>query len=366
MRTLVILLLVASVATAAELSAAEQRRELEQQQQQQSSGTGYYGACFNVKEYDDDNADDDGNSYFYNGAYRAAYSRYAAFFFCDKQNRDRSKDGPMLDDNTCDGPYVTDLGDYMQVVAPYTTNYCSSCKSCRRRRRRLEDEAAEEEDGNNDYYVAANCNTCKNQCANFWSNANNYAYAEEDFACQASYQDGDIEFYSAPQCITGEITLGSFYDEDCKFKTNQGVVSDESSAISAVFAAAETMTFDCTNNAGVCEALGDISFKCGNDNGGNAICKAAKQALRTRTFYKKPWYSKFPFGLVLLILILSGTLTFLSYTYYVRHTQPRKKEPLMEDQHEEGGVTSPSSGSGGLPPKSPQSHPGTADLPPFT
>lgn len=353
MRTLALVTLLFIVSVAA----ADQRRELDEQQY---SGTGYYGACFNVKEYDDDNADDDGNSYFYNGAYRAPYSRYAAFFFCSKANRDRSKDGPMLDDKTCNGPYVTDLGDYMQVVAPYTTNYCSSCKSCRRRR--LEDQAAE---GNeNNYYVAANCKTCKNQCANFWSDANNYAYEQEDFECQASYQDGDVEFYSAPQCITGRIALGSFYDEDCKFKTNQGVVSDESAAIAAVFAAAEFMTFDCTNNADVCQDLGEISFQCGNDNG-NAICKAAKQALRTRTFYKKPWYSKFPFGLILFILILSGAFSFLSYTYYVRHSQPRKKDPLMEGQ-QEGGAMSPSSGSEGLPPKSPQSQSGPADLPPFT
>jgi hypothetical protein len=322
-----------------------------------SSSSLQYGACFNVKEYDDDSADDDGNSYFYNGAYRAAYSRYASFFLCTGGNTNGKS---LLDDGNCSGPYVTDLGTYMQVLAAFAVNYCDQCKSCRRRSL---DEAEQQQS------VVANCNSCKTECSALWKDSSSYKYSQggdnnneddDPFACQAA-ADGSA-YYSGPQCIAGEIALGAFYDDECKFKTS--AVFDASSA---TFTTIESMAVDCTANADVCEQLQGQAFSCASDNSNNgnnndnysaSICKAAKTSLRTRTYYKKP---RKRHGGALLFMALSATLfVTLSYAYYVRHSQ--KRVPLALQDGKADYDTDPSNSS----PEKPKQHQTSSDLPAFT
>ena len=48
-----------------------------------SQFTVHQGTCFRIKIVGDN--DDDGNSYFYNGAYRAQYTRYISFELCSSR-----------------------------------------------------------------------------------------------------------------------------------------------------------------------------------------------------------------------------------------------------------------------------------------
>ena len=97
------------------------------------------GVCFRVKMESDN--DDDGNSYFYNGAYRAQYSRYISYQLCSETYGCQD--------------YVTDLDDYLENTVNYVQNLCNSCAKTCGRLRRLEEE--QDDDNNNN----ANTNNSK-------------------------------------------------------------------------------------------------------------------------------------------------------------------------------------------------------------
>jgi hypothetical protein len=171
-----------------------------------NSNGAYYGGnyhlvfdkCIRVKI--PKNNDDDGNSYFYNGAYRSQSMAYASFFLCP------SNDGcGQCDTSTA---YVTDLEDYLQAYVQHLQNYCTACQE-KCRRRRLADDGG--------YNVNIDCYECADQCSllNGSNNNNNGAKDESQYLeCQEAFQDEDgIVYYSAPTCSTkGRLEMGLFYD----------------------------------------------------------------------------------------------------------------------------------------------------------
>lgn len=261
------------------------------------------GACFQTKIQED--GDDDGNSYFYNGAYRAQYNRYSAFFLCEDENCNY------------DQRYVADLDDYLKAMTNYVDNMCNACaNNCRRR---LED--AEEEEMAEDWEV--NCKTCSKQCNLLWKN--NGGNDETDYLeCQYSMDYNDIAYYSAPLCQDGSIVIGHFYDEDCTVKAALEFNKDLSYKY---FRTIESISVDCSS--GLCNDLYDEAVDC-NDAGDNdeaKICKAATEASKIRTYYRKPWFKKVPVKAFLSLAILLGIVFIsLSYVYYVRHR--RAQVPL--------------------------------------
>jgi len=290
---------------------------ISQKERHLGTSTLEYGTCFRVKE--DSGNDDDGNAYFYNGAYRAAYTRYASFFLCTSYDESSN-------DKECNGPYVTDLDTYLQTTTNFASSYCQQCWNTCGRRRLLETRQLEDAEQNNQgdaggYYGNVDCGSCSNECHPLKNNNNpdemNHLY------CQASNDNGgDMAYYSAPQCNDGQVVIGDFYDDECIFKTNRIMDYQYS-----MFETIETMSMDCSS--GSCDALTQDAINCydGADGDDYRVCKAAQNAGRTRTFYRKPWYAKLPVGIIFVALLLMGVGGFLAYTYYIRHTQ-RPKIPM--------------------------------------
>lgn len=149
-----------------------------------------FNRCFRVKVQEDN--DDDGNSYFYNGAYRAKSAYYASVNTCDSGC------------GTCDSStsYVVELNEYINDQVDYVQNYCYSCQqNCRRR---LEDANQQ---------VQVDCDTCYNACSAI-INGSGGNDETQYLGCQAAYQDSNgLQLYVGPTCDTnGGIALGLFYD----------------------------------------------------------------------------------------------------------------------------------------------------------
>lgn len=271
------------------------------------------GVCFRVKQESDN--DDDGNSYFYNGAYRAQYSRYISYQLCS-------------DDYGCQD-YVTDLEDYLENTVSYVQNLCNTCANTCRRLRRLEDG-----DNNNGNYeeLQVNCDTCTSDCARMSSNSGN-GYDEANYLeCQEGKNENDMQYYTAPQCENGEIVIGLFYDDECTIKTQ--TLQDEGFSL-ATFETIQEIAIDCSMTE-TCGNINDDAVYCqdgyADDQNNAKLCKAAKAASRVQTYYKKPLFKKVPIGfIVFLIFFISFVFGFLAYTYYVRHhLRHAEKKPMAE------------------------------------
>ena len=310
-------------------------RFLEEAEEEEEDLSQYYlvqGACFQTKIQDD--GDDDGNSYFYNGAYRAQYNRYSSFFMCDNGNS-----------NSCDYQqhYVTNMDDYLQAMTNYLKNMCNACANqCNRRRQRRMDEEEEGEEEEQEGEEMAdgwevNCKTCAKECKSIWNNKNgddetNY------LECQYSLTDNDIDYYSAPLCKEGSIVIGHFYDEDCTVKAGREF---NKNLDYSYFRTMEAIEVDCSS--GLCDDIYNEAIDCvengnNNNNGGDndqaKLCKAAKEASKIRTYYHKPWFKKIPLkALFILLILLSVVFVTLSYVYYVRHR--RSSVPLANLDHAE-------------------------------
>ena len=265
------------------------------------------GHCFRMKI--ENNNDDDGNAYFYNGAYRSQYKRYISYLMC------------MTGTNTCH-EYVIDLNDYLEQTVPFVQTWCAACAaSCRRQlhgSRGLEDA-----DGMN-----VDCSTCSSDCKMLNSDKGNSGNDESEFiGCQAAANDENgMQYYTAPQCENDHIVIGRFYDDECTIKTT---TSADSGFSYNTFATIERMAIPCNaDNSETCGELyeNNVAF-CENgvaenadDQNANNICKAAAASGRVYTYYKKPLFKKTPIVVLTVALCALGCLIgFLSYTYYVRH-----------------------------------------------
>jgi hypothetical protein len=268
-----------------------------------------HGPCFHTKIQQD--GDDDGNSFFYNGSYRAQYNRYASFFMCKSGQCDYTQE------------YVVGLDDYLQTMTNYLDNMCQSCaNNCRRV---LEDKQNNQQDQiDADWQV--NCNTCANDCAMVWK-AQNEDNESNYLECQFSYQVNDISYYSAPQCRNGRVVIGHFYDNECSVKTGKDFKQEFSYFY---FQTMESIKVDCSS--GLCDNLYGEALSCvngyaesGNDD--TKLCKAAVEASKIRTYYKKPWFKKLHVKRFFFFVLSMGfSLSFLTYIYFVRHR--RAKIPL--------------------------------------
>jgi hypothetical protein len=271
------------------------------------------GTCFRMK-IAENNGDDDGNSYFYNGAYRSQQARYIAFELCSSSSN-----------GNCE-QYVTQLDTYLQQTVPYFQSLCNSCsQTCRRALRALEDHNQEEE-GNeaaaaDEQAVQVDCNTCENTCQRIANNG--YATDEADYLeCQQSANNDEdgMQYYTAPQCDDGKIVIGHFYDDECSIKTTK---EDTSTFAYATFATLQESRIDCSssdNNNNVCSNLLENAISCSSNSQSSTVCKAAASAARVATYYTKPLWKKYHvvfilfLSMVLLVLVLG-----LSHTYFVRH-----------------------------------------------
>ena len=160
-----------------------------------------FSKCLRVKIVEDN--DDDGNAYFYNGAYRSQSVAYASFVKCDQGCN-----------SNCDATtaYVAELDEILENVLEYSQGYCEAC-AAQCRRRRLDEEEEDENGGDGYNYNDVDCNTCSQQCSYQLKGADGYdesAYLD----CEYQYTDDQgLDYYGAPTCSTdGMMVMGLFYD----------------------------------------------------------------------------------------------------------------------------------------------------------
>lgn len=198
------------------VSATTMIRRLEDASYYGQDGYFKFSKCLRVKIVEDN--DDDGNAYFYNGAYRSQSLAYASFIKCEEG----------CGDSTCDPTvaYVAQLDEALEDGLQYSQGYCNSClNNCRRRRRRLDEGGDDEnnQNNNNGFSYSPDCDTCESECAYFSNNnynnnnANNGGGGNDETAyleCQYSYTDDQgLAYYSAPTCANdGSMVMGLFYD----------------------------------------------------------------------------------------------------------------------------------------------------------
>lgn len=300
------------------------------QAEQQENGMEDYtirqGPCFRVRV--DQGNDDDGNAYFYNGAYRSQYQRYISYSLCEKNN-----------DDSCT-EYVTDLESYLGVSVDYVQTYCGVCAAQCGRRRWLEDQQEDEEEEDGDDGGAnwnVDCSQCAEDCTLLQNNNNNDGMDESQYLdCAQAAAGGDddgVEYYTAPQCENGAVVIGHFYDDECTIKTSTLQDADFSYN---TFHTMEATPIQCALDEDACADLfGDDSVYCGEDRDegdeDESLCKAAKAAGRVYTFYKKPIYKKLHLGaLAVLLAFIASVFGFLAYTYYVRHSRTQTKTPMAD------------------------------------
>ena len=260
------------------------------------------GTCFRMKIAE--NNDDDGNSYFYNGAYRAQYSAYIAFQLC------RSGDCRQ---------YVSDLNTYLDETVAFVQTLCDSCQqSCRRALRSLQDGGVD-------------CSTCSSVCQRI-QNANG-GDETQYLDCQKSDQQSDdgMQYYTGPQCEDGSLRIGLFYDNECTIKASKSL-SDFSYA---TFGAIQSSGLDCSLGDACSNLVGSAS-SCSSSAGDDdaKLCRAAANASRVVNYHKKSIWNKMPVTfIVTCALLLTVSCLFLSYTYYLRHqhhAEVNKKVPMSE------------------------------------
>lgn len=147
-----------------------------------------FNKCFRIKIVEDN--DDDGNSYFYNGAYRSQSMSFASFYACET--------GCGMCDY--DSGFVTPLADYLEDNVEFVQGFCNQCLyQCNQRRL---------EDGNG----GVDCNACKHYCYGQGSGNDETEYLN----CQAAFQDNEgLQYYAGPTCgDDGSIVIGTFYDSE--------------------------------------------------------------------------------------------------------------------------------------------------------
>eukprot|EP00542_Grammatophora_oceanica_P019795 CAMPEP_0194048686 /NCGR_PEP_ID=MMETSP0009_2-20130614/28123_1 /TAXON_ID=210454 /ORGANISM="Grammatophora oceanica, Strain CCMP 410" /LENGTH=297 /DNA_ID=CAMNT_0038694623 /DNA_START=309 /DNA_END=1202 /DNA_ORIENTATION=+ len=290
-----------------------------------------FGKCVWVKVPAEDNDDDDGNSYFYNGRYYAQYQAYASVFLCPSNGK--------CGEGYCDEEieYVTDLDQFLETQVDYVQNYCQVCQNdCRRK---LEDEQEEDdEDEDEDVQdMQVDCNgDCKSICGNNNGGADETYYLE----CQEAYADEDgIQYYSGPACQDGDIVIGLFYDEDCTVKS--ALEYQDAGLGYNTFGAIQSMCQDCSD--GYCDDIYQDSVHCQDGTtlagGGDdmPVCKTYLQK-KSQTYdgkRKKNWDIG---GVVIGVLVLSVAFCAGSYTYYIRHRNKKdasddKAQPLAASQN---------------------------------
>jgi hypothetical protein len=307
----------------------------EEEGQAQEEGFSLYkirqGHCFRMKIVNDN--DDDGNSYFYNGAYRAQYKRYLSYLACPATNEANNY-------SNCH-EYVSGLEDYLEQTVPFVQTYCGTClANCGNRLRSLEEE--------NQVSVTVDCSTCVNECKLLNSNKGNSGTDESNYIdCQAANNDGgengeEMQYYTAPQCENDHVVIGHFYDNECTIKTS--TLSDSVFSYNT-FGTIAGLPIDCssaTENDGdllteTCRNLYEASVSCeaAQEQEDVALCKAAAAAGRVNTYYKQPFFKPVPITLIAILLFAMGVgCGFLSYTYYVRHHRTNKALiPMAELDH---------------------------------
>lgn len=152
-----------------------------------------FGRCFKVKIPDEDQ-DQEGNSYFYNGAYRSQFKAYASYHLCE--------DGC----GECDTfiGYVTELDNFLNAEINYVQQYCYACQSqCRRHL----------EDGGENLGMEVNCKTCSSVCKAY-NNGNDGNDETQYLNCQAAYADDNgLQYYAGPGCSDdGHVVIRLYYD----------------------------------------------------------------------------------------------------------------------------------------------------------
>lgn len=296
-----------------------------------------YGKCVRVKVKEDN--DDDGNSYFYNGAYHSQTMGYASVYICDSSGSSSDQCG------VCDKSveYVMDLADYLQQTVKYVQAYCSTCQN----------ECLEgyDDDGNGNQdddtaNIYADCDVCVDHCT-YLTNGNDGTDETEYLDCQAAYMVDDIQVYSGPTCNgEGQIVMGLFYDEYCTIKH-----ANEEEDFSATFAyntflTIESMCYDCSNG-GLCQNMVGGSITCDYDNSqddNGDVCSKYSQVSKEWQYadskaHTSPWVTLLIMAAVILVVVF----TFLSYTYFVRHnSSSQKKEPLILEPSESEAAASTS------------------------
>jgi hypothetical protein len=307
-----------SSATATETSFAMQSRRLDQA----DAYANYHiteGPCFRVKVPSE--SDDDGNAYFYNGAYHAQYTRYMAFQLCTGTSSSSSKSSSCSE-------YVTTLDQYLEVAAPYLYELCTNCanQNCKanKNKRFLEEGGGGEDQQQEEEGWTVDCSTCPSTCSSILQN---YGQDETQYLeCQQSYQDGDIVYYAAPQCDSGTVVIGSFYDDQCTYKAE--LRSSNLALDYTLFQTLPSVSIDCST--GYCNELLNDAIDCLNadDNNDNSkICKAADKAGEVQLYARKR-KQQMHMGLVLFTIVLISGFAFLSYTYYIRHRNKSQRVPM--------------------------------------
>ena len=171
-----------------------------------------YDKCFRVKV--PNNNDDDGNAYFYNGAYRSQSMAYASFFLCPES-------AGCYDCDTSTA-YVMDLQEYLESYVEHLQGYCNACQQ--KCRRRLDEQGDDGAAGG--YNGMIDCYECADQCQFVNGNDDGNGGNDESqfLECQQAYEDEDgIQYYSAPTCgSSGNIEMGLFYDSEYRLSMSMG------------------------------------------------------------------------------------------------------------------------------------------------
>mmetsp|Transcript_30480 Transcript_30480/g.62036 ORF Transcript_30480/g.62036 Transcript_30480/m.62036 type:complete len:335 (+) Transcript_30480:73-1077(+) len=266
-----------------------------------------FGNCVRAK-IPNENDDDGGNGFFYNGRYHAQYMRYATFHLCSNNGNGCKCDYSV--------EYATDMDQFLESTLGYLDQYCGQCQAmCGRRML---------EENNN-----VDCNTCSSQCANYGKGQNG---ADETayLGCNEGYVDGDgIQYYYGPQCSDGGIQIGLFYDDECTVKTSQGEAPEFDYYI---FHTVTDMCMDCSIDD-TCDQLYQDSLHCYNGKEARGmqddmnVCSTVKKATTTHEYSSKSRRSGadkfFKVFFITLSVVIVGGFFFLTYAYYIRHRGER-------------------------------------------
>jgi hypothetical protein len=231
--------------------------------------------------------DDDGTSYFFNGAYRAPYKRYISYLACPAANE-------ASNFSDCH-EYVSGLEDYLKQTVPFAKTYCGTClATCGNRFRLLEDHSAT---GNNQMSVTVDCSACVKECKLLNSNTGNAGKDESNYiGCRAANgaEGEEMQYYTAPQCESDHVVIGHFYDEKCTYKTS--TLSDAVFSYNT-FGTIAGLSIDCSSardknehdfSMDTCRNLYKASVSCeaAQEQDDVVLCEAAAAAGRVYSYYE--------------------------------------------------------------------------------
>lgn len=146
--------------------------------------------------------------------------------------------------------------------------------------------------------------------------------------------------------------LTSFFDLIFRFASDECTIkkSEDQSSFSEQFSynAFHTMESVCMNcQDGICQEVFNDATQCADGRTANGadddmgVCKAYKRMAKEWQYAKAKKKSKLP--IVLFCLIVIGLLSFLSYSYYVRHKNANSastKTALLETEKTNSAPTS--------------------------